>query len=318
MKKVFLIAEAGVNHNGNKNLAFQLIDAAVSAGADAVKFQTFKAEKIALSTAPKAQYQLNTTDAKESQLEMLKKLELSPELHIELIRYCQQHAIQFMSTAFDFDSLAFLSREPNIKIFKIPSGEITNGPLLLQYAKLKKPLILSTGMSTIAEIEQALSVLAFGLLDLQRPSLSAFKAAYLSEAGQNALKQYVSLLHCTSRYPTPAHEVNLLAMDTMSAAFQLPVGYSDHTQGIAIPIAAVARGACIIEKHFTLDRSLPRPDHKASLEPDELKAMVVAIREIEQAMGDGIKKPFLSELETLMVARKSLLIDEAFPVGEII
>ena len=306
MKRTYVIAEAGVNHNGNADLAFKLIDIAVEAGADAVKFQTFKADSLATVSAPKCGYQLATTDQHESQQAMLKRLELPYDLHVELLAYCQKKNIDFLSTAFDVESLFFLDRELNLPQFKVPSGEITNGPLLLEFARTKKPLILSTGMSTLGEIEQALSVIAFGLTDGSAPSLSAFKKAYLSEEGQRALRETVSLLHCTSLYPAPIDQVNLKAMETMCQSFGLPVGYSDHTAGISISIAAVARGAQIIEKHFTLDKSLPGPDHKASLEPHELNQMIKSIREVEAALGDGVKKPTLAELDTLTVVRKSL------------
>ena len=315
-KKTFVIAEAGVNHNGDERLAYQLIDAAIAANADAVKFQTFKANRLVTETAPKANYQKITTGTQESQFEMLKRLELSFETYKKLQHYCIQHKILFLSTAFDLESLEFLNSELNLSQFKISSGDITNGPLLMQYAMTGKPLILSTGMSTLGEIEQALSVIAYGLIDGSAPSISAFKAAFLSKEGQEALQGKVSLLHCTSQYPAPYEEVNLRAMDTMRHAFNLPVGYSDHTEGIAVPIAAVARGADLIEKHFTLDRSLPGPDHKASLEPAQLQAMIQSIRQIEMAIGQGNKMPTQSELDTLVVARKSLVVGEKMRAGE--
>jgi N-acetylneuraminate synthase len=316
MSPIFVIAEAGVNHNGRKDLALELIDVAADSGADAIKFQTFCAEKVASKSAPKAAYQVKETSKEESQLSMLKKLELPFEWHPELKEYSEYKGIQFLSTAFDLESLAFLNNTLQLDKFKIPSGEITNGPLLLEYAKLKKPLILSTGMSTLGDVETALSVLAFGLVGGIQPSLKSFKEAYLSKEGQLALKQHVSLLHCTSLYPAPEKSVNLRAMETLKKAFGLPVGYSDHTQGTAISIAAVACGAEIIEKHFTLSRRLEGPDHKASLEPNELKLMVESIRSVEQALGDGNKRPCVEELDTLHVARRSLYANKKVSKGE--
>ncbi|HHY20996.1 MAG TPA: N-acetylneuraminate synthase, partial [Bacilli bacterium] len=296
MKKTFIIAEAGVNHNGSLQMAKELIDVATEAGADAVKFQTFRAGELASEVAPKAEYQLETTSSSESQFEMLKKLELTVEAHQELIDYCREKNIQFLSTPFDFPSVKLLTETFDLPIIKIPSGEITNAPLLLEIAKTKRKIILSTGMSTLGEIEQALSVLAYGLTsDCVTPSLEAFNDAFCSTEGQEALIKYVSLLHCTTEYPTPFSEVNLRVIDTLAQAFGLPVGFSDHTVGITAPIAAVARGATIIEKHFTLDRNLPGPDHKASLEPRELTGMVKAIRETELALGQPYKIPTVSE-----------------------
>lgn len=308
---VYIIAEAGVNHNGDSKLAFQLVDAAVQAGADAVKFQTFKAENMVTKKADKADYQKQTTQSDESQYTMLKRLELSYELHHELIKYCQQHGIEFLSTAFDQESLDFLVNDLGLKTLKIPSGEITNGPLLLAHAVTGCNLILSTGMATLGEIEEALGVLAFGLLykgsSQIEPSRAAFQQAYLSAEGQAVLKQKVTLLHCTTEYPAPMEEINLNAMANMQKSFGLQAGYSDHSEGITVPTAATALGAKIIEKHFTLDRELPGPDHKASLEPDELVEMVNAIRVVEMAMGDGIKGPTPSEVKNREIARKSLV-----------
>ena len=286
---VFIIAEAGVNHNGDLETACQLVDAAVAAGADAVKFQTFKAENLVTRHAGKAAYQKVTTGADENQLAMLKRLELKYELHFQLLAYCQSKGIQFLSTAFDFESLDFLVRELGIETLKIPSGEITNGPFLLAHAQTGKQIILSTGMATLGEVETALGVLAFGYLGaLQPPSLTAFQQAYGSEQGQAVLREKVTLLHCTSEYPTPMENINLRAMDVLQQAFGLSVGYSDHSVGLVVPVAAAARGATVIEKHFTLDRTQQGPDHKVSLEPDELKAMVSGIRDVEKALGQGI------------------------------
>ncbi|MFA6051977.1 MAG: N-acetylneuraminate synthase [Methylobacter sp.] len=314
---VFIIAEAGVNHNGDLETACQLVDAAVAAGADAVKFQTFKAENLVTRHAGKAAYQKITTDADENQLAMLKRLELKYELHFQLLDYCQSKGIQFLSTAFDFESLDFLVRELGIETLKIPSGEITNGPFLLAHAQTGKQIILSTGMATLGEVETALGVLAFGYLGaLQPPSLTAFQQAYGSEQGRAVLRQKVTLLHCTSEYPTPVENINLRAMDVLQQAFGLSVGYSDHSVGLVVPVAAAARGATVIEKHFTLNRAQQGPDHKVSLEPDELKTMVHGIRDVEKALGQGVKCPLPLELENQKVVRKSLVARCSIPSGE--
>jgi len=286
----FIIAEAGVNHNGSLEMAKRLVDAAVKAGADAVKFQTFKAEKVVSSHAPKAAYQKNTTDPAESQLEMIRRLELPYEAFRELKVYCDQRGILFMSTPFDEDSADFLD-SLDVPVFKVPSGEVTNHPFLKHVAQKGKPLIMSTGMSYLSEVDEAFRV--------------------VWDAGNEQLV----LLHCVSNYPADPADVNLRAIQTMSAAFQVPVGYSDHTLGIEIPLAAVALGACVIEKHFTLDRDLSGPDHRASLEPAELKAMVDGIRSIEQALGNGRKIPASSEDDTRRVARRSLALKEDLPQG---
>lgn len=308
-KKIFIIAEAGVNHNGQISLAKKLVDVAVAAGVDAVKFQTFKAGKLVTRGAAKAAYQITTTGGSESQYDMLKRLELSYQDHFELLEYCKSQGIAFLSSAFDHDSLDFLVNDIGLKLLKIPSGDINNAPLILAHARARCDIILSTGMSSLCDVEAALGVIAFGLTAAPdaKPDCQAFKEAFYSPQGQKILKDKVTLLHCTSEYPTPMHEVNLRAMQTLKKAFKLKVGYSDHTMGIVIPIAAVASGAEVIEKHFTLDKAMDGPDHMASLEPDELRAMVQAIRDIEGAMGDGIKKPQLSEIETMRVARKSLV-----------
>jgi N-acetylneuraminate synthase len=304
----YIIAEAGVNHNGSLDMARQLIDVAVEAGADAVKFQTFKAQYLVSKSAPKAEYQVNATGVEESQFDMIQKLELDEAAHRTLIAHCQEKGIQFLSTPFDFESVDLLIKTFDLPCLKIPSGEITNGPLLLYVAQTGKPVILSTGMSTLDEVEQALSVIAYGFVgDGQKPSHEAFQKAYQSDVGQGALRENVRLLHCTTEYPAPVNEVNLRAMDTLAETLNLPVGFSDHTEGIAVAIAAAARGAVIIEKHFTLDRNLPGPDHEASLEPEELKAMVRSIREVEMALGDGAKRPTACETKNLSVARKSLV-----------
>lgn len=296
-KSVLIIAEAGVNHNGEIEKAFQLIDAAVDAGVDYVKFQTFKAETIVSPKAKKAVYQeKNISDGDDSQFNMLKKLELSDADHHRLMQYAKERGISFFSTAFDVDGVKYLS-ELGLDRFKVPSGEITNYPYLRTIAQLGKPIILSTGMASLGEIEAALNVLtAFG--------------ANLAE---------ITVLHCNTEYPTPMEDVNLKAMDTIATAFGVKVGYSDHTLGIEVPIAAVALGATIIEKHFTLDRNLPGPDHKASLEPQELKAMVQAIRNIELAIsGSGRKAPSNSERKNITVARKSVHLRKDMKAGETI
>lgn len=314
---VYIIAEAGVNHNGSIEMAKELIDVAAKAGADAVKFQTFKAEMVISRGAPKAEYQKKTTAESESQLEMVKKLELDERAHRILIDHCRSRHIEFLSTPFDVESIDLLANKLNLPRLKIPSGEITNGPYLLHIAKTIKPVILSTGMSTLGEIETALGVLAFGYLSSKdKPSLEKFHDAFCSVAGRKIIKDKVMLLHCTTEYPAPFEEVNLRAMDTIRSAFGLPVGLSDHTPGISVPIAAVALGAAVIEKHFTLDCNLPGPDHKASLEPVEFKAMVTAIRQVEAALGNGQKVPMFSEIKNMDIARKSLVAAKPIRKGE--
>ena len=321
MSEVFVIAEVGVNHNGAPDLAFQLVDAAVDAGADAVKFQTFKAEKIASHSAVKARYQQETSAVEETQYSMLKKLELSHQTHQDLLLYCQEKGIQFLSTAFDSESLNFLVTELKLKVLKISSGEITNGPLLLEHARTGCDLILSTGMATLEEVEQALGVIAFGLMHPRdsevAPSRDLFAKAFSSELGHKFLKEKVTLLHCTTEYPAPLEEINLRAMLALSETFGLKCGYSDHSQGVTVPIAAVALGAPLIEKHFTLDKTLPGPDHKASLEPIELKEMISSIRATELCLGTSKKEPTPSEKGNLIVARKSLVAAKEIRKGEI-
>jgi len=318
MEPIYIIAEAGVNHNGSIDMAKQLIDVASEVGANAVKFQTFKAGNNTSQKAPKAEYQLKTTNTNESQLNMLKKLELSQEDHHSLIEHCNDKHIQFLSTPFDLESLDLLTKTLQLPKLKLPSGDITNAPLLLKAAQSARPLILSTGMSSLSDIETALGVIAFGYTQQQtHPSLEAFHKAYCSDLGQQALKDNVVLLHCTTEYPAPFQDVNLRTMATLRAAFGLPVGYSDHTPGIVIPIAAAALGAVVIEKHFTLDRQLPGPDHKASLEPKQLEAMVCSIRQVERAMGQSIKRPASSELKNKEIARKSLMANTLINKGEL-
>lgn len=292
-KKVFIIAEAGDNHNGDYNLALQLVDKAVEAGADCVKFQTFITENVISKFAEKADYQKENTGESESQYEMVKKLELSFEQFRSIKGYCEKKGILFLSTPFDLDSIDFL-QEIDIPFWKIPSGEITNLPYLEKIANTKKDIILSTGMSTMEEIGQALDILK------------------KNGAGN------ITLLHCNTEYPTPFEDVNLQAMKTMKEAFGVSVGYSDHTVGIEVPVAAVAMGATVIEKHFTLDKNMEGPDHKASLEPDELRQMVTSIRNIEKAMGSDVKQPSPSEKKNINIARKSIVAKRAIQKGEIL
>lgn len=292
-KKVFIIAEAGDNHNGDYNIALKLVDKAVEAGADCVKFQTFVTENVISKFAEKADYQKESTGAGESQYEMVKKLELSFEQFRQIKKYCEEKKILFLSTPFDLDSIGFLE-EINIPFWKIPSGEITNLPYLEKIAHTGKDIIMSTGMSTMEEIGSAIDVL------------------------KNNGAGKITLLHCNTEYPTPYEDVNLLAMKTMSEAFGVDVGYSDHTKGIEVPIAAVAMGAVVIEKHFTLDKNMPGPDHKASLEPQELKQMVQSIRNIESAMGSADKKPSASEIKNIDIARKSIVAKKNIKKGEVL
>ncbi len=287
---VYIIAEAGVNHNGSLDLACRLVDAAKAAGADCVKFQTFRSENLVSHSARKAAYQQDTTGSG-SQINMLKKLELSYHEFLELKAYCDKVGISFLSTPFDLESIDFLN-SIDMPFWKIPSGEVTNLPYLLALARTGKPVVMSTGMCEMAEIRAAVDLLQ-----------------------ENGTKE-IRLLHCNTEYPTPYEDVNLRAMQTMRDAFGLEVGYSDHTRGIEVPVAAVALGATIIEKHFTLDRNMEGPDHRASLEPDELAAMVSAIRHIEKALGSGDKAPSPSEMKNINVARKSIVAQKEIKAGE--
>jgi N,N'-diacetyllegionaminate synthase len=290
---VFIIAEAGVNHNGLIDLAYQLIDAAAESGADAVKFQTFKTENLVSKNAQKAEYQKQTTNALESQFDMIKKLEMDVDAHKKLINYCYEKDIMFLSTPFDHDSIDMLN-ELQLQIFKIPSGEITNLPYLRHIGALNKKIILSTGMANMKEIEDALDILV--------------------DAGTR--KDNITILHANTMYPTPMEDVNLNAMHTITNVFDVRYGYSDHTLGIEVDIAAVALGATVIEKHFTLDKTMDGPDHKASLSPGELKAMVAAIRNIEKALGDGVKRASKSEKPNIVVARKSIVAAKLIKKGD--
>jgi len=291
--EVYIIAEAGVNHNGSVEIAKKLIRVAKDCGADAIKFQTFKAEKLVSKNTPKARYQMENDKGGSTQFEMLKKLELNPEDFIELKKYCEETGIDFLSSPFDEASCDFLE-EIGVTSFKIGSGEITNIPFLKHIAHKCKPIILSTGMSTLGEVKEALSAI------------------------YNETSEKVSLLHCVTEYPAPFDQINLTAMQTLKNVFKVPVGYSDHTVGIEIALAAVAMGAEIIEKHFTLDKSMEGPDHKASIEPSEFKSMVLAIRNIESALGDGIKKPAKCEIPNMQIARKSLHLSKNINKGDII
>jgi N,N'-diacetyllegionaminate synthase len=293
-ERTFIIAEAGVNHNGRIDLAKRMIDAAVQAGADAIKFQTFTPEKIVSKKAPKAEYQKKTTDKEESQLEMLKKLALDADAHRELVGYCTKKGIMFLSTPFDLGSIDLLN-DLGLEIFKIPSGEITNLPYLRKIGSLKKKIIMSSGMADMKEIDKAMQILIEG----------------------GASKRNITLLQCNTEYPTPFKDVNLLAMITMKNTLGVRVGYSDHTLGIEMPVAAVALGAKIIEKHFTLDRKMKGPDHKASLEPKELEAMVTAIRNVEIALGNGTKKPSPSDIKNRAIVRKSIVASREIKKGDI-
>lgn len=293
MIKTLVIAEAGVNHNGDPDLAFKLVRSAADIGADVVKFQTFQSRALATSHAEKAAYQKANTGELENQLTMLKRLEISPELHLELIEYCRKCGIEFLSTAFDSNSIDLLN-SLHLSRWKIPSGEITNLPYLQKIGSLKKPVILSTGMSYLGEIEAAINVLEKSGLD----------------------RDLITVLHCTSEYPAPFDQVNLRAMQTIADSFHVNVGYSDHTEGISVPIAAVAMGATVIEKHLTLDRTMIGPDHQASLEPDQFAAMVKSIRTLEKSMGNGIKQPTSNELINRSVVRKSIVASKSISVGE--
>lgn len=314
--RTFVIAEAGVNHNGSLNRALELVEVAARAGADAVKFQTFKAEALVSRHARKADYQARNTGDAGAQLEMLRALELSREEHVVLRDRCRVAGIAFMSTAFDLDSLRFLAGLDPPAI-KVSSGDVTAAPLLLEIGRLDRPVILSTGMCDLPEIERALGVLAYGLLRGQVPSREAFASAYGSEEGRAVLRKRVTLLHCVTDYPASVDDIHLQAMRVMRSAFGLPVGYSDHTEGTAVALAAVALGATVIEKHFTLDRGLPGPDHAASLEPDELSRMVADIRTVERSLGEARKEPSAAELPNRTVARRSLVAATAIRCGEL-
>lgn len=317
--KTYIIAEAGVNHNGSLDMAKQLVDVAKQTGVDAVKFQTFKAESLVTRTAQQAGYQVNNLGGATSQFEMLKKLELSYEEFVELKQYCDSIQIEFLSTPFDFESVDFLVDDIGMSQIKIPSGELTNSPLIHYIATKRKPMIVSTGMATMDDIHEALSFLAYGLaFPDQLVDLEKVQTYYQTPEAKILLKEFVTVLHCTTEYPAPFDTINLNAMNEMAKELQLPIGFSDHSQGIAVPIAAVALGAVVIEKHFTLDCSLPGPDHLASLEPKELEAMVTGIRAIGQSLGTGNKMPTSIELENRQVARKSIVAKVKIVAGDIL
>ena len=313
-----IIAEAGVNHNGNSKTALKLVQAAHQAGADIIKFQTFIADQLVTANANRAKYQIKNIGGEQSQLQMLRQLELSSELHHQINNECKSLGIEFLSTAFDVESLKFLTEEIGLKRLKIASGEITNAPFVLEHAKVGVDIILSTGMATLADIENSLGVIAYGLTEGKNtvPKNTNFLKAYSSHTGQQALKEKVTLLHCTTEYPTPPNEVNLNIMNTLSSSFDLPVGFSDHTMGNEIALAAVAKGATIVEKHFTLNKDAAGPDHKASIEPQELTEMVKSIRKIETSLGQKVKFPTTSEFENRSVVRKSIVSAQKIKKGE--
>ena len=315
---IFIIAEAGVNHNGDRDTALQLINVAAEAGADAIKFQTFKAKHLVTQFAETANYQKKSMGRSISQFELLSGLELSFELHYELFNYCKKRDIKFMSTAFDSPSLEFLVNNLRLETLKVSSGDLTNGPFLLEHARTGLDIILSTGMSSLSEIREALGIIAFGLLKEKsaKPTLSDCKDAFESDQGKKLLEQKVSLLHCVTEYPAPNEELNLKAISTLKNEFNLPTGYSDHSEGIIIPIAAAAIGVSVIEKHFTLDKAMEGPDHLASLEPTELHEMIIAIRSIEAAMGNGEKIASSSEIKNKDIARKSIVAKTNIKKGE--
>jgi N-acetylneuraminate synthase len=317
-ERTLIIAEAGVNHNGSVEQALRLVEVAADAGADIVKFQTFKADKLATAKAAKAEYQVVNTNKAGSQLDMLRALELSLADHRIIAERARGRGIGFMSTAFDVESLAMLAAF-EMPAIKIPSGDVTSVDLLSRSARSGKPLIISTGMATLGEIEQALGVVAFGFITNRTPtSRMDLEDAYNSDAGRCALRDKVTLLHCVTEYPASPQTINLRAMTAMAAAFGLPVGYSDHATGIEIALAAVALGAVVIEKHFTLDRGLPGPDHNASLEPHELKQLVTSIRNIESALGSAVKGPGAQEMRNRAVARRSLVAARAIRKGDVL
>jgi len=319
-KKVLIIAEAGVNHNGSVDQAKKMVDIAVEAKADIIKFQTFNTDLCISKNAKKASYQKRSTDKDETQYEMVKKLELSYSEYLNISNYSHKKGIQFISTAFDLPSLDFLSKELNVPFLKIPSGDVLNGPLLLNAAKTGKKIILSTGMCSLGDIEMALGVLAFGYINdnKAKPSLESFKSSYYSDLGRKFLEENVTLLHCTTEYPAPFNEVNLKAMNTLKVAFNLNVGLSDHSEGIVVPIGAVAMGAKVIEKHFTIDKNMEGPDHQASLSPSELKNMIQSIRKIEESLGETIKIPRTSEQKNMQIAKKTLVSTRKILKGEIL
>lgn len=319
MKNTYIIAEAGVNHNGSFEMAKKLVKVAKEAGANAVKFQTFRAENLVTKEAMQAEYQVENLGESTSQFEMLKKLELSFDEFTSLKNYCDYIGIEFLSTPFDYDSVDFLVDKLQMQTVKIPSGELTNSPFIHYIATKQKSMIISTGMATIDEIHEALSFVAFGLA---RPSddviIDRVHSFYKTDEAKDILQRFVTVLHCTTEYPAPIETINLKAMNQLSEELGLPIGFSDHSQGITIPIAAISMGAIVIEKHFTLDRALPGPDHVASLEPIELTAMINSIRQVESALGTGLKQPTLNEMKNRVAARKSIVAKVDITQGEML
>ena len=307
--KTYIIAEIGVNHNGSFETAMQLIEKAADARVDAVKFQIFRPELLAHKFTPMVEYQTQNTGVVESQIEMLNRLTLTNDKHLELKRFSEHLNLDYLASPFDHSSLDFLVSTLQVKCIKIASGEITNAPMLLKAAQSHLKIIMSTGMATIDEIRTALGVCAYGYLNPDKPNINSneFKSVYQSKEGQDALQNNITLLQCTTAYPCPLENVNLNAMDTLATTFRLPIGFSDHTMGINVALAAVAKNAVLIEKHFTLDRSQVGPDHAASLEPHELKKLVEGIREIELALGNGVKSPTLIEKNNKTVVRKHII-----------
>jgi N-acetylneuraminate synthase len=317
---VFVIAEAGVNHNGSLSAALDMVDVAAAAGADAVKFQTFRAKAMITESAPKADYQVASTGTGQSQRDMIEALELSPDAHLALAQHCATRGIRFLSTPFDVGSLHLLSRSLGMTTIKIPSGEVTNLPFVLEIGREAKDVILSTGMCTLREIETALKTLAFAFdrTTIDRLPTAGHLTTTLDDRERSLLLGRVTVLQCTTEYPAPIEEANLRAMATIRDAFGLAVGYSDHTTGATASIAAVALGATVIEKHFTLDKTQEGPDHRASLEPDELKQFVAALRDTERALGSAEKSPTAAESKNIPIARKSIVASRAIARGELL
>ena len=314
---VYVIAEAGVNHNGSLDLAYELIDKASKIGANAIKFQTFITENVLTMNTQKASYQSKLTDVNETQWEMIKKLELNFSDFEKLHKYSQKKEIEFLSTPFDIKSLNFLTKKLRLRTIKIPSGEITNLPFILEIAKYANNIILSTGMCNLSDIELALATIAFGLIgEDKEKNIKNFYNAYYSDKGQNLIKQRVKILHCTSEYPAPYNEINLNAIKTLKNTFNTEVGYSDHTQGIHIPLAAVTLGAEIIEKHFTIDKNLPGPDHKSSIEIEEFSLLIKNIKELKLSLGTGVKLPTVAEIKNRNIIRKFIVANKDIKKGE--
>lgn len=315
----YIIAEAGVNHNGSIDMAKELIKVAKEAGADAVKFQTFRAENLVTKEAMQADYQVENLGEATSQYEMLKKLEMSFDEFKSLKNYCDEIGIEFLSTPFDYDSVDFLIEELQMRMVKIPSGELTNSPFIHYIATKQKEIIISTGMATVEEIHEALAFIAYGLAKPNTDvSIESVHSFYKTKESKDILQKFVTVLHCTTEYPAPVETINLKAIQQLSEELGLPIGFSDHSQGIIIPIAAISMGTTVIEKHFTLDRKLSGPDHIASLEPSELFAMVEGIRQVESALGSGLKQPTVNEMKNRVAARKSIVASVDIKKGELL